>query len=63
MGEKVGQSVIAAVGELLPMLRERAQETEDARVIPADIDQGPGGSRLLPAASARAGTAVSRPTR
>ena len=36
MGEKVGQSVIAAVGELLPVLRERAQETEDARVVPAD---------------------------
>ena len=36
VGEKVGQSVIAAVGELLPVLRERAQETEDARVVPAE---------------------------
>ncbi|HEX9032987.1 MAG TPA: flavin-dependent monooxygenase [Streptosporangiaceae bacterium] len=36
MGEKVGQSVVAAVGELLPALRERAQETEDARVVPAE---------------------------
>jgi 3-hydroxy-9,10-secoandrosta-1,3,5(10)-triene-9,17-dione monooxygenase len=36
VGEKVGQSVVAAVGELLPVLRERAQETEDARVVPAE---------------------------
>ena len=36
MGEKVGQSVIAAVGELLPAFAERAQETEDARVLPAE---------------------------
>lgn len=36
MGEKIGQSVLAAVGELLPALRDRAQETEDARVIPAE---------------------------
>jgi 3-hydroxy-9,10-secoandrosta-1,3,5(10)-triene-9,17-dione monooxygenase len=36
VGEKVGQSVVAAVGELLPALRERAQETEDARVVPAE---------------------------
>ncbi|MGI9005141.1 MAG: 3-hydroxy-9,10-secoandrosta-1,3,5(10)-triene-9,17-dione monooxygenase oxygenase subunit [Streptosporangiaceae bacterium] len=36
MEEKVGESVVAAVGELLPGLRERAQETEDARVIPAE---------------------------
>ncbi len=36
MGERVGQSVLAAVGELLPVLRERAQETEDARVVPAE---------------------------
>ncbi len=36
MGEMLGQSVVAAVGDLLPVLRERAQETEDARVIPAE---------------------------
>ncbi len=36
MGEKNAESVIAAVGELLPVLRERAQETEDARVVPAE---------------------------
>ncbi len=36
MGEKVAQSVIAAVGDLLPVLRERAQETEDARDVPAE---------------------------
>jgi len=36
VGEKVGQSVVAAVGDLLPTLRERAQETEDARDVPAD---------------------------
>ena len=32
----VGAAVIDAVGDLLPMLRDRAQETEDARVIPAE---------------------------
>lgn len=36
MSENVGQSVVAAVGELLPVLRDRAQETEDARVVPAE---------------------------
>jgi len=36
VGAKAGQSVIAAVGDLLPTLRERAQETEDARDVPAD---------------------------
>jgi 3-hydroxy-9,10-secoandrosta-1,3,5(10)-triene-9,17-dione monooxygenase len=36
VGEQAGQSVIAAVGDLLPTLRERAQETEDARDVPAD---------------------------
>jgi 3-hydroxy-9,10-secoandrosta-1,3,5(10)-triene-9,17-dione monooxygenase len=36
VGEKIGQSVVAAVAELLPVLRERAQEAEDARVVPAD---------------------------
>jgi 3-hydroxy-9,10-secoandrosta-1,3,5(10)-triene-9,17-dione monooxygenase len=32
----VGQPVLAAVGDLLPVLRERAQETEDARDVPAE---------------------------
>ena len=36
MGEKVGQSVLDGVADLLPVLRERAQETEDARVVPAE---------------------------
>ena len=36
VGEKVGQSVLASVGDLLPVLRDRAQETEDARVVPAE---------------------------
>jgi 3-hydroxy-9,10-secoandrosta-1,3,5(10)-triene-9,17-dione monooxygenase len=34
--EKPSQPVLDAVGELLPLLRERAQETEDARAIPAE---------------------------
>jgi 3-hydroxy-9,10-secoandrosta-1,3,5(10)-triene-9,17-dione monooxygenase len=36
VSENVGQAVVAAVGDLLPVLRERAQETEDARVVPAE---------------------------
>ena len=32
----VGQAVVAGVRDLLPVLRERAQETEDARDVPAD---------------------------
>ena len=36
MGEKVGESVVAAVSDLLPVLRDRAQETEDARVLGAE---------------------------
>jgi 3-hydroxy-9,10-secoandrosta-1,3,5(10)-triene-9,17-dione monooxygenase len=36
MSENLGQAVLAGVSELLPVLRERAQETEDARVVPAD---------------------------
>src|SRR5215469_13927543 len=32
----VGSAVVAGVRDLLPVLRERAQETEDARVVPAD---------------------------
>ena len=31
-----GQAVVAGVRDLLPVLRERAQEAEDARVVPAD---------------------------
>jgi 3-hydroxy-9,10-secoandrosta-1,3,5(10)-triene-9,17-dione monooxygenase len=34
--EKVGQSVLDGVAELLPALREHAQEAEDARQIPAE---------------------------
>jgi 3-hydroxy-9,10-secoandrosta-1,3,5(10)-triene-9,17-dione monooxygenase len=36
VAENVGDEVLAGVRELLPTLRERAQETEDARVVPAD---------------------------
>src|ERR1035441_5054131 len=36
VSEDVGQAVVAAVRDLLPVLRERAQETEDARAVPAD---------------------------
>ena len=36
MTENVGHAVVGRVGELLPMLRERAQEAEDARVVPAE---------------------------
>ena len=36
MTENVGQAVVDRVSELLPMLRDRAQEAEDARVIPAE---------------------------
>ncbi len=36
MSENVGQAVIAGVRDLLPVLRERAQETEDARVVPPE---------------------------
>jgi 3-hydroxy-9,10-secoandrosta-1,3,5(10)-triene-9,17-dione monooxygenase len=36
VSENVGQAVVAAVRDLLPVLRERAQETEDARVVPAE---------------------------
>ena len=55
--------VLDAVRDLLPSLRERAQETEDLRRIPDDNDQGPAGHRLLPAAAARAATTASRPRR
>ncbi len=36
MSDDVGAAVIAGVRELLPVLRERAQETEDRRVVPAE---------------------------
>src|SRR6516164_5236169 len=32
----VGSAVVAGVRDLLPVLRERAQETEDARVVPTE---------------------------
>ncbi len=32
--DKVGLEVIDAVRELLPVLRDRAQEAEDGRVVP-----------------------------
>jgi len=35
-GSVAGDSVLSAVRELLPVLRDRAQETEDARVVPAE---------------------------
>jgi 3-hydroxy-9,10-secoandrosta-1,3,5(10)-triene-9,17-dione monooxygenase len=35
MSEPVGQEVLAGVRELLPVLRERAQEAEDLRKVPA----------------------------
>src|SRR2546423_11290892 len=34
--DQATQAVIAAVTELLPVFRQRAQETEDARVVPAE---------------------------
>ena len=36
MGENSGQAVVARVTDLLPVLRDRAQETEDARSVPAE---------------------------
>ncbi len=36
MSENVGQEVVEAVRDLLPVLRERAQAAEDARVVPAE---------------------------
>ena len=36
MADSVGREVIESVRELLPALRDRAQETEDGRVVPAD---------------------------
>jgi 3-hydroxy-9,10-secoandrosta-1,3,5(10)-triene-9,17-dione monooxygenase len=48
--ENVGHEVIAGVRELLPTLRERAQEAEDSRVVPSDSIkalEGTGFFRLL----------------
>src|SRR5260370_42172729 len=39
VGGKIGQSVLTAVSDLLPVLRERAQETEDARDVSAETIQ------------------------
>ncbi len=36
MTENVGHQVVEAVRELLPVLRDRAQEAEDGRVVPAE---------------------------
>jgi len=36
VSDGVGSAVVAGVRDLLPVLRERAQETEDARVVPAE---------------------------
>jgi 3-hydroxy-9,10-secoandrosta-1,3,5(10)-triene-9,17-dione monooxygenase len=36
VGEVIGSEVLAGLRELLPSLRERAQEAEDGRVIPAE---------------------------
>ena len=50
MTENAGHEVIGGVRELLPVLRERAQETEDGRVVPADSIkslEGTGFFRLL----------------
>jgi 3-hydroxy-9,10-secoandrosta-1,3,5(10)-triene-9,17-dione monooxygenase len=50
VAQQTGHEVIAGVRELLPTLRERAQETEDARVIPSDSIkalEGTGFFRLL----------------
>jgi 3-hydroxy-9,10-secoandrosta-1,3,5(10)-triene-9,17-dione monooxygenase len=40
VGEVIGSEVLAGLHELLPSLRERAQEAEDGRVIPADSIKG-----------------------
>ena len=38
----MGGNVVEAVGELLPALRERAQEAEDARRVPEEASKAPG---------------------
>jgi 3-hydroxy-9,10-secoandrosta-1,3,5(10)-triene-9,17-dione monooxygenase len=50
VGQKAGHEVLAAVSDLLPMLRDRAQETEEARDISAESIkalEGAGFFRLL----------------
>jgi 3-hydroxy-9,10-secoandrosta-1,3,5(10)-triene-9,17-dione monooxygenase len=50
MTEQVGDEVIDGIRELLPMLRDRAQEAEDGRAVPADSIkalEGTGYFRLL----------------
>ncbi|MGH3300088.1 MAG: 3-hydroxy-9,10-secoandrosta-1,3,5(10)-triene-9,17-dione monooxygenase oxygenase subunit [Streptosporangiaceae bacterium] len=50
MAQNVGHEVIDCVRELLPMLRDRAQEAEDGRAVPADSIkalEGTGFFRLL----------------
>jgi 3-hydroxy-9,10-secoandrosta-1,3,5(10)-triene-9,17-dione monooxygenase len=50
MTQNVGQAVLAGVGDLLPVLRDRAQEAEDQREVPADSVKalaGTGFFRLL----------------
>ena len=56
MTDQVGHEVVEAVRELLPVLRDRAQEAEDGRVVPADSIkalEGTGFFRLLQPASFR----------
>ncbi len=36
VSDGIGSAVVAGVRDLLPVLRERAQDTEDARVVPAE---------------------------
>jgi len=36
MSQNVGSDVLAGVADLLPVLRDRAQEAEDQREVPAD---------------------------
>jgi 3-hydroxy-9,10-secoandrosta-1,3,5(10)-triene-9,17-dione monooxygenase len=62
VSENVGQVVIGGVRELLPVLREQAQETEDRRNVPAESVKAlteTGFFRLLQPA----GSAGTRPTR
>jgi 3-hydroxy-9,10-secoandrosta-1,3,5(10)-triene-9,17-dione monooxygenase len=50
VAENVGHEVVEGVRELLPVLRERAQEAEDGRVVPSDSVkalEGTGFFRLL----------------
>jgi 3-hydroxy-9,10-secoandrosta-1,3,5(10)-triene-9,17-dione monooxygenase len=52
--DQVGHEVVEAVRELLPVLRDRAQEAEDGRVVPADSIkalEGTGFFKLLQPAS------------